>query len=219
MFASMRMNPYVIAACLLCGALVGRTAFAGPIQVSEISGKYNDATLISEGPFGNLPLTFSLTSGIVTGPPLFPAFNVPDENPVTVHQPSPPPTPTPPPSLSTLSFNLTLSPPSTEFVDFTISANSVTVAGSGSDFIEAEMTLNSYNLPGYNLSNFDTASLTLDFSLTGVNFDANWPASFTGPVPFSIDPVPEPASIVYLTWVGVFGAMGYWRRHRRKDEG
>lgn len=218
MFRSMRMKPFVVAACLLCGALVGPTAFAGLIGVSEISGQYQDANLISEGPNNTLPFKFSLTVGSVTGPPGFPAFNVPDENPVTVPKPNPPPTPTPPPSLSTLSFNLTLSG-SSEFVDFTISANSVTVAGSGSDYIDAEMTLNSYNLPGYNLSNFDTALLTLDFSLTGVNFDANWPASFHGPVPFSIDPAPEPASIVYLSWAGVFGGLGYRRRYRRKNQG
>lgn len=217
MFRSMRMKQLVVAAGLVCSTFVGSTAFAGLIGVSELSGKYQDASLISEGPNNTLPYVFSLTSGHVTGPPLFPAFSVPDENPVTVPKPNLPPTPTPPPSLSTLSFNLTL-PGSSEFVDFTISANSVTVAGSGSDFIDAEMTLNSYSLPGYDLSNFDTALLTLDFSLTGVNFDANWPTNFQGPVPFSIDPAPEPASIVYLSWAGLFGAIGYRRRYRRKNQ-
>lgn len=217
MFRSMPMKQLVVAACLVCSTFGGPTAFAGLIGVSEISGQYQDANLISEGPNNTLPFKFSLTVGSVTGPPGFPAFSVPDENPVTVPKPNPPPTPTPPPSLSTLSFNLTLSG-SSEFVDFTISANSVTVAGSGSDYIDAEMTLNSYNLPGYNLSNFDTALLTLDFSLAGVNFDANWPPTFTGPVPFGIDPTPEPASIVYLSWAGVFGAIGYRRRYRRKNQ-
>jgi hypothetical protein len=37
-----------------------------------------------------------------------------------------------------------------------------------------------------------------------------------GPVAFfSITPIPEPASIVHLTWVGLLGIICYWKRRRR----
>lgn len=206
MFQSSGKKQLVVAACLLCGAFLSPSALAGPIGVSQINGAYQSTDLGVQPEF--YPVTFSLTSGHVTGPLLLFGFSVPDLS-VTINPPNPL-------SVSPITFELSNGP--SDKVDFTINSSFL----SGTDFIDAEMTLvPASNTTGFDFSPLNTALLSLDFSGGGgggggggVSFDPHW-AGFTGPVPFQITPTPEPASIVHLTWVGILGVVSYRRRHRR----
>jgi hypothetical protein len=70
------------------------------------------------------------------------------------------------------------------------------------------------NTSGVSLINLNPALLTLTFP-QGTNLDPSWGPTVE-PVLFRITSIPEPASIVHLTWVaGLIGVIAYRKRHRR----
>ena len=96
--------------------------------------------------------------------------------------------------------------------------SSASLSASGST-ITADVTLVSYVNPVSGIIPPNPGLLTIIFEpLNGqpVNFDPSYPPDYDkfGTVTFSIDPVPEPGSLVHLAWVGVAGIGLRWRRRR-----
>jgi hypothetical protein len=211
MFRSIWKKQVVVCACLLCGGFVGSTALAGPVPPhppSEISGEYTANTLGSQSQ--QFPLNFTLSGGVVAGPlPDFAGFTPPDLG---------------------VSFDLTggvltLTDQVTSSSDFNLSGGA---SGNilyninlprlvGPFEINAVLTLAPTpppnNTTGVSLIFLNPSLLSITFP-PDVNLEPSWGPDVT-PVFFDITPIPEPASIVHLTWVGLLGVIGFFRRQRR----
>lgn len=206
MFQSVWKKPFVVAACVLCGAFVAQTAHAGPMPppaLSEIDGEYETNTLGRTT--REIVLNLTLSGGKVGGPNALLGYSAPDlgvqlsnSGTLTV----------------TSAFDL-LSPtnPSTVYIDYTLSSPRIANANEITATVRLSPSPPPPNTSGVNLINLNPALLTLTFP-SGTNLDPNFPP---GPIHFSITPipVPEPASIIHLAWVGALGVMGHWRQNRR----
>ncbi len=200
-------NQFVVFACLLCGSFLAPTAYAGPMPPSEIEGEY--ATKTSGTPTRTIPLIFTLSGGTVSSPE-FTGFSAPE---VTV-------------ALNLVS-GLTVTDDTTGKSDFNLSGgtagyvhytlSSPKIANANDD-ITAVLTLPPIpppnNTTGISLIFLNPALLTITFPVSS-GIDPQFGPSVGPAAFFTITPIPEPASIVHLTWIGLLGAIGYWRRHRR----
>ena len=188
--------------------LLAPTAHTGFITPSEIDGNYetNLGTLTLPPQF---PLNFQLNNGAITSPSTLFALTPSNLN-VSIN-------PTNSSGQVSLGTDLTISGTFsgvTGTIDYTIvSSSSLPNLASGNEII-GELTLKSNAITTIDLTDLNPAVLTITFPSL-VSLDPHWPPGFKGPVDFTITELPEPASFVHLTWVGVVGAMGYWRRHGR----
>ncbi len=200
MFQPRWVRRLLLAASLLCGALGNRTAYAGSVVPSQIQGEYASSSLGTQPE--QYPVSFSLTSGTVTGPnPPFSSFTASNLN-VSMTNPTSP---------VNLGTDLILNGGVLGTIDYHIVTSSTSPVLATENEITSSLTLAS-NTTTISLVNLNPAKVTLIFP--GVDFEPSW-TGFSGPVIFFIDPVPEPASIVHLIWVGVLGVLVYWRRHYR----
>ena len=207
MFRPSWKQRFVATVLLLGGTVAAPTVHADPIPPSEIDGVYGMTDLGNQPE--DYPVSFSLSGGLVILPPDLTPFAVADfgvflpsggkGTPVTLT------------NISDITHpnDFTLSGGILGTIDYHIDS-AVLVSPVA---FNADIHLMS-NTTSIVLTNLDPAVLIISFPPEQVSFDPHW-AGFFGPVTFQIVPaVPEPASIVHLTWVGVFGVVGYWRRRR-----
>lgn len=212
MFSSMWTKQFARAACLLCGVFMCPAAFAGPIITpSEIDGTY-------EANFGNapspqpLPFSFTLEDGRVNTPSNIDLNSLLADD-ITVSEK---PKGGNPPGVTVTMTDLILSGTvlgQSNTIDYTIDAPQL----QGANVIVSEVTLNPLNtsLTTIDLVNLNPALLTVTFS-SGVNLGPDDPSWTSNPsdVTFTITELPEPASVVYLGWVGALAGISSWRRRR-----
>lgn len=200
MFRPRQIKELLLAASLLWWAFGSQAAHAGSVAPSQIQGQYANSSLGTQPE--QFPVSFSLTNGTVTGPnPPFSAFTAVDLNVAITN-------PTSPVNLGT---DLILDGGVLGKIDYHFVSSSTSPVLATENTITSNLSLVS-NTTTISLINLNPAKITIIFP--GVNFDPNW-SGFNGPVDFIIDPVPEPASIAYLTLGGVLGTLAYWRRQFR----
>jgi hypothetical protein len=101
-------------------------------------------------------------------------------------------------------------------IEYSWSSASLSASGNA---IFADVTLVAYINPTNGITPPNPGLLTITFEpLNGqpVNFDTAYPPDYDqhGTVIFTIDPVPEPGTLVHLTWLGIVGVGLLWRRGR-----
>jgi hypothetical protein len=209
MFPSIRRKSFVVVACLLCSLFVGPTAFAGLITPSQITGDY-ETNLGQQNQI--FPLNYLLENGSVSFPiPLQPL--TPANMDVTETQSSSGGTTAPTVTVSLSDFILSGTVLGmSNYIDYT--SNSPQLVGSSEIRSEVSLNTTSSSLTTVDLVNLNPAVLTITFP-SSVLLDPSWPAGFSGPVEWSLTPVPEPAAVVQLAWVGAIGVVRCWRRYRR----
>jgi hypothetical protein len=210
MFQPKGKNLFVISACLLFSTYLAASAHAGPMPPSppsEIEGEYTTKTLGT--PTRNIPIIFTLSGGKVDSP-AFTGFSAPD---VTI--------------ALDLTNGVTVTDDSTGQSDFNLSGgtagyihynlNSPRIANSNDDIdalVRLAPTPPPNNTTGISLVFLNPALLTITFPVSS-SIEPEVDPSVGAVAFFTITPIPEPATIVHLAWVGLLVIICYWRRNRR----
>jgi len=201
-------NPFVIPAFLLCGAFISPRVHAGPMPPapSEIDGEYAFNTIHT--PSGNVTLDITLSQGAVSSPRALIGFSAPDLNIKIIQGRGPTLI-----DVGTGKSDFNLSGGTAGFILYNLSSPKIPTLVEITAVLTLPPTPPPNNTSGVSLINLNPALLTLTFP-QGTNLDPSW-GPVIEPVFFSITPLPEPASIVHLTWMGLLGVIGYWKWRRR----